>query len=343
MKRILSHIAHTFGALLVVFSTTSASAQQTHEDILLEAFTNIEAIVIALREEQILTVMSYGFKESAAIPADFRHQIKALRQTASEHYSALKDKQPLIEEMGPSTINKHIEGLASVIERLARLRVSFGAVVNAFQMYQTQYEAIDKDLLNDAKDREISSMKVRRAADVAIDFLTELQRHILYRHLNLPVSVSLHLRSQLLSMYDYRMIEITDLSEKISANQPLYKFRKEEAYHYAGYISHAWNHVESFASAHMGRKVHYKNLPDIQRIFLDEFEETRRTLYDLSDGAVDEANDPYNVTVNYKRTAAEWHETVKRLVAPIHILLGKVRQPSAKQAHGKKNTKDASN
>lgn len=316
VKWLLGRLAHTFCVLVLTLTPAAFAAdeQQTGDALLHAAFSDIEAIIIALSNEDILTTMGYGTASPAEIPTAFREQITLSRQIVDASYTQLTSRQPQIEAMVQGAPNASLESL--VVLGNMFLRTS-----EAIQNYQTLQSNIDSDLSLPGESRELSTRSIRRGINEIKETLASLQRHMLFTQAGSPSAALFHLRANFLIMQDYAAREAAVLGESITSGKPISRITKGRGDHFGGYNQLAWGNVQSIVNTGILAEAIDDKLEALQTTFFDEFAGTRYYLYDISDFAIEEASDPYNVAVDYERTPEEWFNLIQQANAPVRSLL----------------------
>ncbi len=274
-----------------------------------QIFDSAEQASLALADEHLLTSISYGIDGPA--PANFVKNIQALRTQSDAALGAL----------AAFDVNASIPPYLA--DQLAKVQSSAQELVTLRTELDTDFTAAART------EKAITPRTIGRTFHALSNDLAEIERSLLFSDpaRNTTDTALLHLRYNLLTMYDNSTREATSLGVNVSSGSSISDITKDRGSRLGGRTWAAWEMVQSIANAGDFQDVFTENLKATQQMFFDEYQEARFELYDLSDAAVDEASeDDYDVKVDYERSAEDWTSLHAAQAQPVLDMLIKAQK-----------------
>ncbi len=300
---------------VVKFMDADAEQEKAERAMALnELIDDIATLKLSVSVERNYTLTAYGLNTEA--PQSFITKISMNRGAIEATYDEITDELADLPDFDGEDQNK--ESYDAAIEEFAVAQKDFH---EAYQAYTDLYDAIDTDLsqgVKTTKTRDIS-----RAMNRLVDTAAKMRREIEsdYDYGDDQIATVNNLKFQLWVMLEYAARESAGLGQNIASGKPISDLRKDQSSRYGGRGQNAWDQVQAIAASRSATPKISAQKDIIQKIFFDDFAETRFGLYDLSDEAIEDAEDEdAEVSVDYGLTPEEWVEATETAAEPVNMM-----------------------
>lgn len=297
------------------FSDASKAQERAERAMALnELIDHIVTLKLSVSGERNYTITAYGLPGAA--PSEFAQKISLNRGAVEFAYDEVTTRLETLPEFDGKDTNE--QAFTAAVREFNTVKGEFREAYNAYVSLQ---DTIDSDLSGGAK--ESSARSVARAMNRLIDTAAKMRSEIEanYDYGDDQIATVNRLKFQLWVMLEYAAREAASLGENVASGAPISDIRKDQGSRYGGRGQNAWDQVQAIAASRTATPQIAAQMENIQTVFFDEFAETRFELYDLSDEAIDEADDEGgDVTVDYERTPQEWVEAVEAASEPVNMM-----------------------
>ncbi len=303
------------GAMAINGLTTASNEQSKAERAMTlnSLIDDIVTLKLSVSGERNYSLTAYGFP--GVVPGEFTTKINLNRSSVKAAYDNIRTKlQDLPDFDGKDANSKRFEASNKTFNTY---KAEF---FDAYNGYVALHDTIDTDLTTGS--RESSSRAISRAMEGLIDSAAKVRSQLEsnYDFGDGRIAVVNRLKFQLWIMIEYAAREAASLGGNIASGEPISTIQKGRGDRFGGTGQSAWEQVQAIAASTTASANIAAQLEQIQKVFFDQFAETRFELYDLSDEAVDEADDPSDVTVDFGRTPAQWMDVANSAVEPVMMM-----------------------
>jgi len=313
-------------AAMAINRLTIANGAQNRAERAMELNSLIEDIAtlkLAVSDERNYTLTAYGFEGIA--PETFITKINLNHSSIEDAYANIQIK---LKDLPPFDGKKGNEAkYANAVKIFKDYKTDFFA---AYDAYKGLHESVISDLSTGT--RKNTSRSVLKAMNGLVDTAAKVRNKIeaSYDFGDDRIATVIRLKYQLWVMIEYAAREAAALGENVASGDPISFIGKDMGARYGGRGQAAWDQVQTIAVSATASQEIADQLENIQAVFFDEFADTRFELYDLSDEAVDEADDPQNVKVDYGLSPEEWVDIANSAVEPVTKMIAAAGRLSRK-------------
>jgi len=299
-------------AALQLGRASDAEARAERAQELSKLIDSMAQLKLAVSGERLNTITAYGLPDQ--VSDELRQGITTSRSDAKGAYNTM------IEQLAN---RPEFDGKERDLQRYNATLKAFNTAKAQFQEAYKSYTdllpAIDTDLASNAK--STSRRAVSRTMDELIEATATLRRQVEanYDFGDDRIATVNRFRYQLWIMLEYAAREAAALGANVASGSPISDIQKDRGSRFGGYGQSAWEAVRSIAQSATVTPEIFGQVEEVQSVFFDEFAETRFELYDLSDLAMDDAEDAFaDVAVDYERSPEEWVEAARAASGPVN-------------------------
>jgi len=279
--------------------------------LLNDLIDDIVQLQLSVSNERSYTITAYGLPVAA--PKNFTSQIDANRKAVGDRYKKIEAGLETLPAFDGNDGNEARYKAAN--DAFNAIKIEFASAYGAYGELQT---AIDSDLGGGAKESNTRSVSrsMNKVIDTAAKVRSEIEANFDYGDDRIATVNSL--KYQLWVMMEYAAREAASLGQHVASGAPIPVIRQNDGWRFEGRGKNAWDLVQIIAASATATAEIAGQLEEIETVFFGDFADTRFELYDLSDAAIDEAeNQDDDVSVDYERSPEEWVDAANAAASPV--------------------------
>ena len=290
-----------------------------------ELIDHMATLKLSASDERNYTTTAYGLTGAAS--EDFLAKIKLNRNAVEAAHDEVVAR---LASLPP------FDGEDENPDRFKHANLTFNTMkssfAEAYEAYKALHDTIDNDLSGGVK--ESNTRTISRAINTLIEATAKLRSKIEanYDYGDDRIATVNRLKFQLWVMLEYAAREAASLGENVASGATISDIRKGQGSRYDGRGQSAWDQVQVIAASVTATQQMSAQMDEIQTVFFEEFADTRFELYDLSEEAIDNAEDEDadDVSVDYTHSPAHWVSITENASAPVKKMSELANQLSKK-------------
>ncbi|MBL4789519.1 MAG: HAMP domain-containing protein [Kordiimonadaceae bacterium] len=319
-------IAGSMGIQKIVTSIDQQDKAQRAEHLneLIDEFVQLK---LAVAIERNYTITAYGL--SGTVPEQFTRQIQGNRRAVEGAYDRVTELLESRDDFDRYSsddarfkdINDWFDSLEAQFNKNYEAYYGLHEQIDEHLAGGNQTTAASSDGFGDAEEENVlDTRKIARTMNSLVDTAAKLRSVIetSYDYGDDRIANVNKLKFQLWVMIEYAAREAASLGENVASGAPISDVKKDQSSRYGGRGQNAWDLVQSIAGSSIASQEMSDQLGAIQETFFEDFAETKFELYDLSDTAVEDAEEDADVTVNYERSALDWVKASEDAAVPVN-------------------------